>query len=90
MDALALVDEGGVLVLDDAPILFGHALFEGLALGQPAMVPCAVPLAASAPAGAAAASRLEIADVALATMLADTSRFLSPDELPRRPVAGNA
>ncbi|HEY8088160.1 MAG TPA: DUF3025 domain-containing protein, partial [Polyangiaceae bacterium] len=45
-DALALVDEGGVVVLDDGrervPVLFGHALYEGLVLRRGAMTACAV------------------------------------------------
>jgi hypothetical protein len=36
-DALALLDEGGAVVLEDGPrrrpVLFGHALYEGLVLG---------------------------------------------------------
>jgi hypothetical protein len=45
-DALALVDEGGVVVLDDGrervPVLFGHALYEGLVLRRGPMTACAV------------------------------------------------
>ena len=37
-DALALVDEGGVLLCEDRTFFFGHALFEGLVFGQPAMI----------------------------------------------------
>jgi hypothetical protein len=50
LDALALVDEGGVLVLDhgehQTSMLFGHALFEGLVFGQPAMIARSVVLSA--------------------------------------------
>jgi hypothetical protein len=42
-DALALLDEGGILLLQAtgqrAPIPFGHGFFEGLALGTMALVP---------------------------------------------------
>ncbi|HEY3819302.1 MAG TPA: DUF3025 domain-containing protein [Polyangiaceae bacterium] len=45
-DALALLDEGGVVVLDDGRsrerVLFGHALYEGLVLGRGAMTACAI------------------------------------------------
>ncbi|MBX3209594.1 MAG: DUF3025 domain-containing protein [Labilithrix sp.] len=78
LDALALVDEGGVLVLDfgerEIQVLFGHALFEGLVFGQPAMISRGVALTGTA----------EGADAELAAMLDDAARFLRPDELPRR------
>ena len=32
MDALALLDEGGVVQVGDTPVVFGHALYEGAAL----------------------------------------------------------
>ncbi len=45
LDALALVDEGGVLECEDTQpsaepgrVIFGHALYEGLVLGVPAMI----------------------------------------------------
>jgi hypothetical protein len=37
-DALALVDEGGIVILGGLPIIFGHALYEGLVFGTPAMI----------------------------------------------------
>ena len=37
-DAVAIVDEGGVILLGDFPIPFGHALFEGLVHRVPAMI----------------------------------------------------
>lgn len=73
-DALALVDEGGVLTCEDRTFFFGHALFEGLVFGQPAMISRGVAL----PVPAAAA------DEALAVMLDDAARFRTPEELPRR------
>lgn len=81
MDTLALVDEGGVLLLGDHPILFGHALFESLVLGQPAMAARAVILSVE---GHDASTT--VADAILAERLADTRAFLSPDELPRRAI----
>ena len=44
LDALALLDEGGVLLVGDRSILFGHAHYEGIALGVPAMIGRAVRL----------------------------------------------
>ena len=45
-DTLALIDEGGVVILDDGGprevVLFGHALYEGLVLGRGAMTACAI------------------------------------------------
>jgi hypothetical protein len=106
LDALALIDEGGVLVLDEGdrqtPMIFGHALFEGLVLGQPAMIARAVILEATRR-GEGAAEKFAVrempacspcpnwqitrrADALLAEALNDTSRFVSPDELPRLPL----
>lgn len=92
LDALALVDEGGVIVLDcgsqQTTIIFGHALFEGLVFGQPAMIARAVVLDVRGreigPARGAAS--LQVADALLAEVLADESRVVSPDELPRLPL----
>ncbi len=68
LDALALIDEGGVLVRDDgACIVFGHAIYEGLVLHVPAMIARGVPLAA-------------LTDDALAARLAEP---LTPEVLPR-------
>lgn len=119
LDALALVDEGGVLVLDEGDrqtaMIFGHALFEGLVLGQPAMVARAVILDAKRPCDAAEDSNAREthetretretrethetrtggrsvsemttrADALLAQVLNDTTRIVSPDELPRLPL----
>lgn len=70
LDALALVDEGGVLVLEEARMVFGHALFEGLVFRVPAMIARAVPLEGS----------LADADALLAARLAGP---LAPEILPR-------
>lgn len=75
LDALALVDEGGVLLAGGDPVLFGHALLEGLVLGQPAMVARAVVVPGATD-----------LDAALAAILQDPSRVVSPDELPRAPI----
>lgn len=90
LDALALVDEGGVLLLElgdrSVSILFGHALFEGLVLGQRAMVARAVVLDArerAAEADRGAAALLGLADELLAAVLDDVGRIVRPEELPR-------
>jgi hypothetical protein len=80
LDALALIDEGGVLVVADAPpIVFGHALFEGLVLGQRAMVARAFELPESR-------ADLAAVDDAFAARLADPSTCCAPEELPRLPL----
>jgi hypothetical protein len=43
-DALAFVDEGGVVLVADRTIAFGHALYEGLVFGTPAMIARAIRL----------------------------------------------
>jgi len=83
-DALALIDEGGVVVLDDGQsrerVLFGHALYEGLVLGRGGMTACAIPAPVSAlPADRRA--RVAVADEALAYYLA--SAPLDPRGLDR-------
>ena len=82
MDTLALVDEGGALVLGEHQLLFGHALFESLVLGQPAMAARAVVLSATVGIDASTT----VVDALLAERLDDTGAFLSPDELPRRAI----
>jgi len=86
-DALALLDEGGLVVLDDGrtrvPVVFGHALYEGLVRGRSPLV------------GAAVESRVaevphdrselvSLADEVLEARLAD--RVLLPEQLIRVPV----
>ena len=73
-DALALVDEGGVLLAGDRTMFFGHALFEGHVFGQLAMISRGVRLSGT----------VETADEELAAMLDDLTRFQSPHEMPRR------
>lgn len=84
LDALALLDEGGVLLLEDGaravPLVFGHALFEGLVLEQPAMIARSLRLDVRA---AGEGDLVRLADVLLARVLADPTRITSPDELAR-------
>lgn len=82
-DAVALIDEGGVVVLSAAgrevAIPFGHALFEGLVYETPSMIARAVPIAVdSIPDDIGA--RIALADEALARRLAEP---LLPETLPR-------
>lgn len=77
-DALALIDEGGVLETGARPIVFGHALYEGLALGVRAMVARVVVLEGLGP---DEPGDLRAVDAALATLLASTT--LAPEGLPR-------
>jgi hypothetical protein len=86
-DALALLDEGGVVVLDDgqarAPVLFGHALYEGLVLGRGPMtagaISAGVDVLPTEPRALCAA-----ADDALARYLARPA--LDPGDLRRFPI----
>jgi hypothetical protein len=81
LDAIALIDEGGVLLVPHArPILFGHALFEGLVLGQRAMVARAFELPMIA------GEDLRAVDDAFAARLADPSTCQAPEELARWPL----
>lgn len=63
LDALALVDEGGVLVGGDAPdaprVVFGHALYEGFVLEVPAMIARGVVLPRELDLDEALAARLD-------------------------------
>jgi hypothetical protein len=106
LDALALVDEGGVVVLaDDVElassslatrrpgvlaellaggrarlVVFGHAIYESLALGaRPAVVAALVARRTESSAAIASGE----ADRRLAEALDDSARFLSPRELVR-------
>lgn len=103
LDALALLDEGGVLLVKDERageprrIVFGHALYEGLVLSQPAMVARA--LSISSPVQGAFGGGLTIrvdgeaeqdlllrVDEALAALLRDPGTLARPDELTRVPL----
>jgi hypothetical protein len=80
LDALALLDEGGVLLLGSEPgaraVLFGHAIYESLALGIPPVVVAALVLDADDGA-------LSSVDEALARRIEDGARLRTPEELRR-------
>jgi hypothetical protein len=95
-DALALLDEGGVVVVDGLPepgrgtappglemspvIVFGHGVYEGLVLGQLPVTACAIHVGVDEV--APDASRLvSLADAALAERL--TRGELDPAAMPR-------
>ncbi len=89
-DALALIDEGGVVVLSRGAerrcVVFGHAIFEGLVMHTPSMIARAVEIDASAApvaADAADAAWLGWVDERLADRIAGP---LSPELLPRLPL----
>lgn len=86
LDALALVDEGGLLVVSDrvssCEMIFGHALYEGLVIDNRAMVARVVELAVDAlPPGESA--RVACADAALAALLEDAAQLRTPNTLAR-------
>ncbi len=83
-DALALIDEGGVLVLRapsgaEKHVPFGHALFEGLVLGTGAMIARAVLL----PVGELPADPLELVALADHALAARLESPVLPEELAR-------
>jgi hypothetical protein len=90
LDALALLDEGGVIVLgDDSEMLvFGHAIYESLALGVPPAIVAAVVVGTSTARGDA--DRLAHADGALAAVIEDAARLTTPAELKRVDLASTA
>jgi hypothetical protein len=71
-DALALIDEGGVVLLEDGrakeTVVFGHAVYEGLVLGRGPATTCAVHAHVDAVPGASQLAVL--ADALLAEYLA--------------------
>jgi hypothetical protein len=89
LDALALLDEGGVVLLpgNPTPIVFGHAIYESLALG----VAPAIVAAVAVPEGIAAArapaipetTDVDRVDRSLAALLEDETRLTAPAELRR-------
>ncbi|HEX3769330.1 MAG TPA: DUF3025 domain-containing protein [Polyangiaceae bacterium] len=88
LDALALLDEGGVLLVpgetpsgESARVVFGHAIYESLAAGTPPAVVAAIELDVAAARGRS----IEVAalDRALASVLEDPARLQSPGELRR-------
>jgi Protein of unknown function (DUF3025) len=88
-DALALIDEGGVVLLADAerqvPVVFGHAIYEGIVLGvRPTMA--RVLTAALPPGPVDEAACLTLADETLASRLAGPA--LVPEDLQWMPLPG--
>jgi hypothetical protein len=90
LDALALIDEGGVLLLENKThgtitrMVFGHALFEGLVLQQPAMICRGLRFdIADAHDLADHETLTKIADDFLATRLDDARRIQAPEDLER-------
>jgi hypothetical protein len=89
LDALALIDEGGVLMLEDharntfTRIVFGHALFEGLVLQQPAMICRGLRFDVDDLAAKEPRARTKIADEFLAARLDDIPRIQAPEDLER-------
>jgi hypothetical protein len=89
-DALALIDEGGVVVLEspDAPplrVIFGHALYEGLVLDVRAMIARAI-VARVPELPASPAARVALADAVLEGRL--RAPRLVPEDLPRLALDG--
>jgi Protein of unknown function (DUF3025) len=106
LDALALLDEGGVILAAGPsgapalPVVFGHAIYESLAIGIPPAVAAAIEVSAR-PGDAATdrdghdadgrvAARLAALDAALADVIDDASRLRSPEELRRIDLAARA
>ncbi|WP_394828894.1 DUF3025 domain-containing protein [Pendulispora albinea] len=97
LDALAMLDEGGVIVAAreasgpaDArdALIFGHALYEGLVLGGRAMIARYLAISEGLPEGASDGTMFgpgDLGDVddALAARLADAARPILPESLPR-------
>jgi len=99
LDTLALLDEGGLVVVVTAPfedeglladalgrgeataIVFGHAIYEGLALGRE--MPLASVVCVEGDPTADEGALLAGADQALALVVADRSRLLDPKGLLR-------
>jgi hypothetical protein len=107
LDALALLDEGGVVIPagdPSSPIVFGHAIYESLALGiRPAVVAAielAVPgkgkgkdedigMGTGTGTGDRVAVALAAVDAALALVIADDARLQSPEALRRIDLASH-
>jgi hypothetical protein len=85
-DAIALVDEGGVVVFDDghatSMVIFGHALYEGLVLGRGPMTACGACVRVEAL--PSREEQVALADAALIALVEDDG--LEPSRLPRVPI----
>ena len=82
LDARALLAEGGVLLLGERRLLFGHAHYEGMALGVPAMIGRVLRLDAGDRGGPEQA--VAAADAEFAQRLTGP---LAPEDLPRSSTA---
>ena len=79
LDTLALLDEGGVVLPGGdvaRAVVFGHAIYESLALGVPPAVVAAIALDARD-------GTPQAVDEALAREIEDGTRLRTPDELRR-------
>jgi DUF3025 family protein len=95
LDALALLDEGGVIVLsrdcgsghasgEGDTVVFGHAIYESLVLGVAPAVVAAIALPPSPPGeGRRGTEVVRAIDHALATAIEDEAMLRSPRELMR-------
>lgn len=93
LDALALLDEGGILTLEGAgqrvTLVFGHALYEGIVLDHRAMVARGASIVvAGLPSNDDA--RVALADEALTAVIEDPTRLDGPDELTRARIAADS
>jgi hypothetical protein len=99
LDALALLDEGGVVIPagdPSSPIVFGHAIYESLALGIRPAVVAAIELAVPGKGdgkdkgmGVGDAAALAAVDEALALVIADDAQLQSPEALRRIDLASH-
>lgn len=86
LDMLALIDEGGVVLFREDgrehPVIFGHALYEGLVLENRAMIARAVTVDVTA-LPASKPDLVRLADQRLAEMICDPNCLCRPEDLPR-------
>jgi hypothetical protein len=83
LDALALLDEGGVVLTSPStpPVVFGHAVYESLLLGVKPAIMAAIALRVDESAA------IDAIDRSLADAIEDPSRLRAPSELKRVAVA---
>ncbi len=83
LDALALFDEGGVVLAACGKVLvFGHAILEGAVQGWPVPTASALPLHVSLGRMATGTAACEL-DVAVAEVVSNPGRFVDPAALAR-------